>query len=113
MAAILGSCTSNEAPATPALKINELMGYNASKFGLTGFGESLFQELRKQGIKVTNVYPGSTATHFFDEIPGMSPHSHMINPVELASSILHVMDTSPNYLIREIEIRPLISKPPK
>lgn len=88
-------------------------GYNASKFGVTGFGESLFQELRKQGIKVTNVFPGSTATHFFDEIPGMTPHSRMIDPEELAASILHVMNTSPNYLVREIEIRPLISKPPK
>lgn len=88
-------------------------GYNASKFGLTGLGESLFSELRKQGIKVTNVYPGSTATHFFEDIPGMDAHSNMLAVEELAASIIHVMNTSRNYLVREIEIRPLNSKPPK
>lgn len=85
-------------------------GYNASKFGLTGLGESLFHELRKQGIKVTNVYPGSTATHFFDEIPGMEPNQGMLDPEEVAATILHVMDSSRNFLIREIEVRPLDSK---
>ena len=85
-------------------------GYNASKFGLAGFSESLFQELRSQGIKATTVYPGSTATHFFDEIPGASAHERMVDPRELAASIVHLMDTSPNFLIREIEIRPLWTK---
>jgi short-subunit dehydrogenase len=85
-------------------------GYNASKFAVAGFTDSLFQELRKDGIKVTTVFPGSTATHFFDAIPGYSAHDKMIDPVELAHSILHVLDTSPNYVIREIEIRPLNSK---
>lgn len=86
-------------------------GYNASKFGLTGLGASLFLELRKQGIKVTNVYPGSTATEFFDKIEGIDPHPNMLDPVELAASIVHCMNTSPNFVIREIEVRPLRSKP--
>lgn len=85
-------------------------GYNASKFALTGMTECLFQELRKEGVKVTTVFPGSTATHFFDEIPGVVPNDKMVDPAELAETIVHVLDTSPNYLIREIEIRPLNSK---
>ena len=85
-------------------------GYNASKFALTGMTDCLFHELRKDGIKVTTVFPGSTATHFFDEIPGVVPNDKMVDPQELAASIVHVLDTSPNYLIREIEIRPLNSK---
>jgi NADP-dependent 3-hydroxy acid dehydrogenase YdfG len=85
-------------------------GYNASKFALTGMTDCLFQELRKEGIKVTTVFPGSTATHFFDEIPGMTANDKMVDPAELADSIVHVLDTSPNYLIREIEIRPLNSR---
>lgn len=86
-------------------------GYNASKFGLTGLGDSLFQELRKQGIKVTNVYPGSTSTDFFDKIEGIKAHPNMLDPAELAASIVHCMNTSPNFVIREIEVRPLNSKP--
>ena len=85
-------------------------GYNASKFALTGMTECLFQELRRDGIKVTTVFPGSTATHFFDSIPGMEANDKMLSAEELAGSILHVLDTSPNFLIREIEIRPLNSK---
>lgn len=85
-------------------------GYNASKFALSGFSEVLFQELRSQGIKSTTVYPGSTATHFFDEIPGFSAHDRMVDPRELAESVVHLMNTSPNYLVREIEIRPLWTK---
>lgn len=85
-------------------------GYNASKFAVTGLTDCLFQELRKDGIKVTTVFPGSTATHFFDGIPGFVGNDKMLDPDELASSIVHVLDTSPNYLIREIEIRPLNSK---
>ncbi len=85
-------------------------GYNASKFAVAGLTDCLFQELRKDGIKVTTVFPGSTATHFFDGIPGFVANDKMLDPDELAFSIVHVLDTSPNYLIREIEIRPLNSK---
>ena len=85
-------------------------GYNASKFALSGFSECLFQELRRDGIKVTTVYPGSTSTGFFDEIPGFSANEYMVRPKDLAASLLHVMNTPANYLIREIEIRPLNSK---
>ncbi len=85
-------------------------GYNGSKFAVTGLTDSLFQELRKDGIKVTTVFPGSTATQFFDEIPGFAANDKMLDPRELADSIVHLLDTSPNYLVREIEIRPLNSK---
>ncbi len=85
-------------------------GYNASKFAVTGMTDCLFQELRKDGIKVTTVFPGSTATHFFDDIAGAVANDKMLDPEELAQSIVHVLDTSPNFLIREIEIRPLNSK---
>lgn len=88
-------------------------GYNSSKWALTGFSESMFQELRPKGIKVTTVYPGSTQTHFFDEIPGTSATDFMLDPQELAEMMVNVMNTSPNFLVREIEMRPLNSKPLK
>lgn len=88
-------------------------GYNASKFAVSGMSESLFHELRPFGIKVTTVYPGSTKTHFFDDIPNYTAHDNMMDPVELADMIIHLLDTSPNFLVREIEMRPLISKRPK
>jgi short-subunit dehydrogenase len=80
---------------------------------VTGFAACLFEELRQSSIKVTTVFPGSTRTEFFQEIPGASAHANMVDPDELAATLAHVLDTSPNYLIREIEIRPVNSKPPK
>lgn len=85
-------------------------GYNASKFALAGMSDCLFQELRKDGIKVTTVYPGSTATHFFDEIAGVEANDKMLDPDEVAAAIVHLLDTSPNFLVREIELRPLRSR---
>ena len=85
-------------------------GYNSSKFALSGMSESLFNELRHEGIKVSTVYPGSTQTAFFDEIPGFDAHDRMVDPDELASTLLAIMNTSPNFLVREIEIRPLSTR---
>jgi short-subunit dehydrogenase len=87
--------------------------YSASKFGVAGFSESLMQELREYGIKVSVIYPGSTATHFFDEVPGISVHENMLRAEDITHSLMHLLDTHPNNLISELVIRPLISKPPK
>lgn len=38
--------------------------YNASKFGLVGFSQALMLDVRKYGIKVTTIMPGSVATQF-------------------------------------------------
>lgn len=87
--------------------------YSASKFGVAGFSDSLFQELREFGIKVSVLYPGSTATHFFDEVPGISVHENMLRAEEVAETLIHVLNTHPNNVISEVVIRPLRSKPPR
>ena len=38
--------------------------YNASKFGLTGFTQAAMLDLRKYGIKVSTIMPGSVSTYF-------------------------------------------------
>src|SRR5215203_3035292 len=43
--------------------------YNASKFGLVGFSQAIMLDLRKYGIKVTTIMPGSVATYFNDHLP--------------------------------------------
>ncbi len=44
-------------------------GYNASKFGLVGFTQAIMLDLRKLGIKVTTIMPGSVATYFNNHTP--------------------------------------------
>jgi short-subunit dehydrogenase len=43
-----------------------LSAYNASKFGLRGFGESLSADLKGTGVHVTNVYPSFSQTPILD-----------------------------------------------
>lgn len=37
--------------------------YSATKFGIAGFGKALRAEVKHQGVKVTNVYPGYVQTN--------------------------------------------------
>ncbi|MDZ7715801.1 MAG: SDR family oxidoreductase [Balneolaceae bacterium] len=91
----------------------QISGYNASKFGVRGFSEALFKELRYDGIKVTCFYPGSIATNFFSNADEMDTHPNMMTPQDISSTLLHVLETSDNYLINEIVMRPRNPKPPE
>lgn len=86
---------------------NPVIGaYNVTKFGVRGFSESLMKELREDGIKVTCVYPGSIETEFFEVAEvDMSPNPMKVEDV--ASTIVHVIDTPDNYLVSEVVMRPL------
>lgn len=89
-----------------------ISGYNATKFGLRGFSEALFKELRFDGIKVTCFFPGSISTSFFDDIDSVTLHDNMMHPVDIAKTLKYVLETPDNFLINEITMRPLNPKPP-
>jgi NADP-dependent 3-hydroxy acid dehydrogenase YdfG len=90
-----------------------ISGYNATKFGLRGFGEALFKELRFDKIKVTTMFPGSIATNFFDTADGMDTHSNMLQPGDVADTLIHLLETPDNFLVNEITLRPLNPKNPE
>ncbi len=92
---ILGKTTSIESAA-----------YSATKYGMQGFSEALFKELRSHNIKVTCVNPGSIDTHFFSE-SGIKPHHNMLQPDEVAQLLVHLLETPDNLLVDEITLRPL------
>lgn len=85
--------------------------YSATKYGLQGFSEALSKELRGHKIKVTCVNPGSIATDFFKD-SGVQPHGNMLQPVDLADLIVHIVETPDNLLVDELSVRPLDSNPP-
>ena len=89
-----------------------LSGYNASKFGVRGFSEALFKELRYDKIKVTCINPGSVSTPFFDKSGMAERHANMMQPSDVAKVLMDVLETSDNFLINEITMRPLNPKPP-
>ncbi len=81
-----------------------LGAYNASKFAVRGFSEALMKEVRDDGIKVTCVYPGSIRTSFNF---GGGSASNPMTMDDIAGTVMHVLETSDNYLISEIVMRPL------
>ena len=89
---------------------SEGSAYCLTKYGVQGFTEALFKELRSDGIKVSCVNPGSIATSFFKD-SGIEPHDNMIRPTDLADLLVHLLETPDNFLINEMTMRPLNPKP--
>jgi len=83
-----------------------LSAYNASKFGVRGLSEALMKELRDDGIKVSCIYPGSVRTNFRGA-SGSGGADNPMTPDDIAGTVLHVIETSDNYLISEVVMRPL------
>jgi 3-oxoacyl-[acyl-carrier protein] reductase len=83
--------------------------YNASKFGLAGFSQAVMLDLRKHGIKVSTIMPGSVATHFSGSAPGPG-EAWKIQPEDLAEMVLYLLRTPQRTLPSKIEVRP--SRPP-
>jgi NADP-dependent 3-hydroxy acid dehydrogenase YdfG len=90
----------------------ESAAYCATKYGVQGFSDALFKELRFFNIKVTCFNPGSIDTHFF-ESSGIAAHSNMLHPQDLANTLVHILQTPDNMLISDITLRPLNPKNPE
>jgi NAD(P)-dependent dehydrogenase (short-subunit alcohol dehydrogenase family) len=89
--------------------IPNLSAYNASKFGLLGFGEAFMQEIRYDGIRVSTILPGSVDTEFGGRAPGRE--DWRLAPSDVAEVVLHLLAHDPRSLPSRVEIRP--SRPPK
>lgn len=84
--------------------------YNASKFGVTGFTQAAMLDLRKYGIKVSTIMPGSVATHFNDHEP-TKKDSWKIQKEDIGELVVDLLKMNPRTLPSKIEVRP--SKPSK
>ena len=84
--------------------------YNASKFGLVGFTQAIMLDLRKYGIKVTTIMPGSVSTHFAGHTPAESD-AWKIQPEDIGEMVKDLLHMHPRTLPSKIEVRP--SKPGK
>jgi 3-oxoacyl-[acyl-carrier protein] reductase len=83
--------------------------YNASKFGLTGFTQSVMLDLRQYGIRVSTIMPGSVATHFNGNEPDESD-AWKIQPEDIGEMTVSLMKLDSRTLPSKIEVRP--SMPP-
>ncbi|MBK7409532.1 MAG: SDR family oxidoreductase [Saprospirales bacterium] len=83
--------------------------YNASKFGLVGFTQAVMLDLRKYGIRVTTIMPGSVTSHFNDHEPNPAD-AWKIQPEDLGQLVVDLLQMHPRTLPSKIEVRP--TKPP-
>jgi 3-oxoacyl-[acyl-carrier protein] reductase len=84
--------------------------YNASKFGLNGFSEAIMMDLRKLGIKVSYIMPGSVATYFNGHTPN-EKDAWKIQPEDIAQIVVDLLGMNPRTLPSRVEVRP--SQPPR
>jgi NAD(P)-dependent dehydrogenase (short-subunit alcohol dehydrogenase family) len=83
--------------------------YGASKAGLNHFSESLMQEVRYDGIRVSCVMPGSVATEFMGR--GSSKREWATAPEDVAQVVMDLIAMPARSLPSRVELRP--SQPPK
>ncbi|MEX2536477.1 MAG: SDR family oxidoreductase [Trueperaceae bacterium] len=83
--------------------------YNASKFGLTGFSQAVMLDLRRLGVKVSTIMPGSVSTHFRANTPSQSD-AWKIQPEDIGEMVIYLLNTPARTLPSKIEVRP--SRPP-
>jgi 3-oxoacyl-[acyl-carrier protein] reductase len=88
---------------------NPLVGgtaYAASKHAVLGFSKSLMLEVRKDGVRVLAICPGSVNTALIRNIRSPSREGEMLEPEDVAQAILDAVRMPARATVSEIDIRP-------
>ena len=81
--------------------------YTASKHAVLGFARSLMLELRKEGIRVITICPGSVDTGMLHDQPMLkSDPERILRADDVAESILHTLRLPLRALVSEVDLRP-------
>ncbi|MCW2601722.1 MAG: L-allo-threonine dehydrogenase, NAD(P)-binding [Frankiales bacterium] len=89
--------------------------YNASKWAVNAFSESLRQEVTSRGVRVTLIEPGAVATELQSHIthPGAKAalekrlaEMRPLQAVDIANAVLYSVTQPPHVSINEILVRP-------
>jgi NADP-dependent 3-hydroxy acid dehydrogenase YdfG len=75
--------------------------YSATKWAVTGLGESARQELNGSGVRVTLIEPGMVDTPFFTNRP-----TDPLTPEDVAAAVMYAVSQPPHVDVNEILIRP-------
>ncbi|MBA3524040.1 MAG: SDR family NAD(P)-dependent oxidoreductase [Geodermatophilaceae bacterium] len=89
--------------------------YNASKFAVNAFSESLRQEVTQQGVRVTLVEPGMVATELREHITDATAKQavqtraegmRQLQPEDIAAAVVYAVTQPPHVAVNEILVRP-------
>ena len=87
------------------------IGYNASKFGMSGLGIGVAEEERNNGIRISNLYPGEVNTPILEnrkEPPGEEHRKSILQAEDVASVILHLFQLPERVHIPELVVKPTL-----
>ena len=79
--------------------------YNASKFGVVGFTQAMMLDVRKDGIKVSTIMPGSVATEF-DNHEVSEKDAWKIQPEDIGQIVVDLIKMPARTLPSKVEVRP-------
>lgn len=80
--------------------------YAASKWAMIGLSRSVLQEVRKDGIRVIILEPGSTLTEFGHDPAKMAHAEKLVRPEDVAAVLVAALKLPDRATVSEIEIRP-------
>jgi len=89
------------------------VAYAASKFAMTALGTTTANEVRQEGVRITNVYPGEVNTPILDRRPVPVSEEHrqaILQPEDVAAMIVSICQLPPRAHVPEIVIKPLIQE---
>lgn len=81
-------------------------GYTASKWGLRALTETLMQEMKPYGIRVSSILPGSVRTGF----GGTPPKEWAIAPERVADAVCYVLRSPASVIVNEVVLRPQVPR---
>ena len=89
------------------------VAYAASKFAMTALGTATSNEVRQEGVRITNVYPGEVNTPILDRRPvpvGDDHRAAILQPDDIAALVLTICQLPPRAHVPEIVIKPTIQE---
>jgi NADP-dependent 3-hydroxy acid dehydrogenase YdfG len=89
------------------------VAYAASKFAMTAFGTAVANEVRLEGVRVTNVYPGEVNTPILDHRPNPVSDQHraaILQPEDVAMMVVTIAKLPPRAHVPEVVIKPTIQE---
>ena len=80
--------------------------YNAAKFAVRGFTDTLREELRPKGIRVIALLPGATDTAIWQTLWPQAPRRKMMSAQTVAQAVVNALLLPENSCVEKLVIRP-------
>lgn len=82
--------------------------YSAAKAAMSAMFDSIREEVRSEGIKITNVYLGATETSIWSDEMREKYSDKMIDPDDVADTVLYLIELSKRkrMMVEDVTLRP-------